>query len=209
MAWIFKNPADALEFFDAAAAGGETWYSWVVDHLPSLLPSPLNALDFQQPQNGADPQIGAAGPDAPAAGPDAPAAVQIAAPTLAIGVSQPAVAGTPGADVFPLDYAALLAAVAPLPTVAQISGYSAAQGDVVDVSAILRGSYAPLTADNAQVRVSEDASAAFATVDFNVGTAANPHWVALAKLDGVQAGDAVNVVLDATHTVALHAALLA
>src|SRR5436190_1722090 len=62
-----------------------------------------------------------------------------------------AVAGTPHADVFPLDIATVNAAVAPVPQPAQITGYSALQGDVIDFSAILHGSYAPLTPDTAQL----------------------------------------------------------
>ena len=124
-------------------------------------------------------------------------------------VSQADVTGTPGADVFVVAIATLTAAVAPTPALAEISGYSATQGDVIDFSAILRGSYAPLTADSAQLRITQDASGTFATLDFNVGTAQDPHWTALAKLDGVQIGDAVNVALDATHTVQLNSAWLA
>jgi hypothetical protein len=203
MAWIFKNPADIQEFFAAVTGGSETFYSWFVDHTPSLLPWPLNATDFQPPQSSADLQLSQGGSDAPA---DVPVAVPL--PALGI-MSQAALAGTPGADVFPLDIGTVMAAVAPVPTLVQISGYSAGQGDVVDVSAVLRGSYAPLTADSAQVRVAEAASNAFATLDFNAGSAQDPHWVALAKLDGVQAGETVNVVLDASHTVELHSTLLA
>jgi hypothetical protein len=206
MAWIFKYPADVLEFFAAAADGNEALYSWFVDHTPSLLTWPLNPTDFQPQQGSAEIQLSQSGPDLQLSqsGPEAPATVQIVAPMLALAIaSQPAVAGTPGADVFPLDIATVMAAVAPTPVVAEISGYSASEGDVVDLAAVLRGSYAPLTADSAQVRVTEAASNAFATLDFNVGSTQNPHWVALAKLDGVQSGETVNVVLDATHTVAL------
>jgi len=115
--------------------------------------------------------------------------------------------GTPHADVFPLDMATLNAAVAPAPQPALITGYSALQGDVIDFSAILHGSYAPLTPDTAQLRVA--ASATSTTFDFNIGTAERPHWTALATLDGVHVGDTVNVALDATHTVHLQAAWLA
>lgn len=122
--------------------------------------------------------------------------------------SAPALAaiGTPGADVFPLNIATLNAAVAPAPQFEQITGYSASQGDVIDFSAILHGSYAPLTPDTTQLRVT--ASSASATLDFNIGTAEHPHWAALATLDGVHVGDTVNVALDASHTVHLQAAWL-
>jgi hypothetical protein len=203
MAWIFKNPTDIQDFFAAVTGGSETFYSWFVDHTPSLPPWPLDATEVRPPQSGADSQFSQGGTDAPA---NLPIAVPL--PTLGI-ASQAALSGTPGADVFPLGIGTVMAAVAPSPTLVQISGYNAAQGDVVDVSAVLRGSYAPLTADSAQVRVAEAASNAVATLDFNVGTAQNPHWVALAKLDGVQAGDTVNIVLDTSHTVELHSTLLA
>jgi len=203
MAWIFKNRADIEEFFAAVTGGSEAFHAWFVDHLPVLLPPSLHVTDVWQPQGNIAQQLFQSGADTPAN-------VQIAAPTPAVGIaSLAAVAGTPGADVFPLDIWTLMAAVAPTPEVVQISGYSAAQGDVVDLSAVLRGSYAPLTAETAQVRVTEDASAAFATLDFNAGSAQDPHWVALAKLDGVQAGDTVSVALDATHTVALQSTWLA
>ena len=138
-----------------------------------------------------------------------------AAPAFAVGspsmpsssTPAPAAVGTPGADVFPLNIATLNAAVAPAPQLAQITGYSASQGDVIDFSAILRGSYAPLTPDTTQLRVT--ASSTSATLDFNIGTAEHPHWTELATLDGVHAGDTVNVALDATHTVHLQASWLA
>lgn len=131
-------------------------------------------------------------------------ASESAAPAPAL----PSVVGTPGADVFAVDIATLNAAVAVPPAVLPITGYSAAQGDVIDFSAILRGSYAPLTPDSTQLRVTEAASGNSATLDFNVGTAQHPHWVALAALDGVHAGDTIKVALDANHTVELHSAWL-
>jgi hypothetical protein len=202
MAWPFKNLDDVLEFFEWARDRAPDDYSWFFDHLPSLFPTPLNPTDYWPSQSNAALEFAQSATDAPAA-------VQNAAPMPLLGIISPAVVGTPGADVFPLDYAALLAAVAPAPTVAQISGYSAAQGDVVDLSAVLRGSYAPVTAESTQVRVTADASAASATLDLNVGSAQNTHWVALASLDGVLAGETVHVALDASHTVALQATLLA
>jgi hypothetical protein len=44
------------------------------------------------------------------------------------------------------------------------------------------------------VRVSEDASGAFAALEVNTAG----HWTEVAQLDGVHAGDSVNVVLDQT-----------
>jgi hypothetical protein len=121
---------------------------------------------------------------------------------------QPAAAGTPGPDVFALDRTALVAATAVPPSIALISDYKAAQGDVIDFSSVLQASYAPLPADNVQLRVAEDAGAAFATLQLNAGSATSPFWLGLAKLDGVHLGDAVNISLDATHMVHLNATWL-
>ncbi|MEJ0075774.1 MAG: cadherin domain-containing protein [Alphaproteobacteria bacterium] len=117
------------------------------------------------------------------------------------------VVGGAGADAFVFDQAVL---TAPAAQVTHIADYSAMQGDIIDVSAIvtlppvMRGAPAPTDAD--MVRVAEDASGAFATLQVsNAG-----QWTAVAQLDGVHAGDAVNVVLDATHAQhQLHAAWLA
>jgi hypothetical protein len=119
-----------------------------------------------------------------------------------------AIDGTPGPDVFVLDKSTLAAATAVPPSVVLIPDYKASEGDLIDFSSLLQVSYAPLPADAVQLRVAEDASAAFATLQLNVGSAANPFWTAVAKLDGVHAGDAVHVSLDATHTVHLSAGWL-
>jgi hypothetical protein len=178
---------------DGGTDNGAAPYVWFADQAAVAQPQSANAPESQVAESNTE-----ASTNAPEA-----------APAMSAVPGQAAVTGTPNADVFPLDIGTLTAAVAPTPALAQISGYSAAQGDVVDFSAILRGSYAPMTADSAQLRVTADTSGAFATLDFNVGTAQNPHWTALAKLDGVHVGDAVNVALDAAHTVQLHAAWLA
>ena len=96
----------------------------------------------------------------------------------------------------------------PSASIAVISDYKASDGDLIDFSSLLQISYAPLSADAAQLRVAEDVSATFATLQLNVGNAANPFWTAVVKLDGVHAGDAVNALLDATHTVHLSAGWL-
>jgi hypothetical protein len=117
------------------------------------------------------------------------------------------VAGGGGADTFIFGQGVL---TAPAASVTHIADYSALQGDIIDVSAIVtlppivRGGPAPTDAD--MVRVAEDTSGAFATLEVSGGG----HWTAVAQLDGVHAGDAVNVALDATHTPhQLHAAWLA
>ena len=119
-----------------------------------------------------------------------------------------AIPAAPGPDIFVLDKTTLSAATAVPPSIALISDYKASDGDLIDFSSLLQISYAPLSADAVQIRVAEDVSATFATLQLNVGNAANPFWTAVAKLDGVHAGDAVNVLLDATHTVHLSAGWL-
>jgi large repetitive protein len=117
------------------------------------------------------------------------------------------VVGGAGADTFA--FAATVLGTAGSP-VTHIADYSALQGDIIDVSAIvtlppiMRGQAAPTDAD--MVRVAEDASGAFATLEVNSAG----HWMAVAQLDAMHAGDAVNVVLDGTHAPhQLHAAWLA
>jgi len=92
--------------------------------------------------------------------------------------------------------------------VAHIASYSAAQGDVFDFSALQ-------VADAARVRVVEDATDAFATLQVDTGGgivgrggASNAHWESVAQVDGVHAGDAVNVLLDPAHVAQLHAGYL-
>jgi hypothetical protein len=170
------------------ADSGGVLYSWSLEQAPG--PSPPYANSVQNPVSGGGAQTDVGSPSMPSSSTPAPATV-----------------GTPDADVFPLNIATLNAAVAPAPQIAQITGYSASQDDVIDFSAILRGSYAPLTPDTTQLRVT--ASSTSATLDFNIGTAEHPHWTELATLDGVHAGDTVNVALDATHTVHLQASWLA
>jgi hypothetical protein len=117
----------------------------------------------------------------------------------------PAIAATSGPDIFVLDKSTLADAMAFPPSVRPVPDYKAAEGDLIDFSSLLQVSFAPLTPDAVQLRVAEDSGATFATLQLNVRSAADPFWTTVAKLDGVHAGDAVNVALDATHTVHLSA----
>jgi hypothetical protein len=196
MAWPFKKTFGVSDDdpFAIGPVSEATSYAWFTDQMP--------ASSNLVPENGPAPQ--------PEGNSDGPVSDQGAGPMPSSGIAdQAAITGSQGADVFTVDIATLTAAVAPAPIVLEISGYSATQGDVIDFSAILIGSYAPLAAGDVQLRVTENAGATFATLDFNVGTAEKPHWVSLAKLDGVQVGDTVNVAVDATHTVQLQSAWLA
>jgi VCBS repeat-containing protein len=126
---------------------------------------------------------------------DGTAAVQ----TLAPGQSA---TGTSGADTFVITSAA--ASV-------HIADYSAAQGDAFDFSGLQ-------VADAAKVRVIEDASDAFATLQIDIGAdgpimrgagaAPASHWVSVAQVDGVHAGDAIDVWLNPAQIAHLHAGLL-
>jgi len=199
MAWIRRKSAneldstglsDAWEFVYGSDADGYVW-------------SPDESGDVQAktPSAGGEPS-GNGEASVPAASGNA-----IGVPPQGY-PAQPAIAGTAGADVFVLDKVALAFATAPVPAPVQIAGYSAAQGDVLDVSGILRVPPGLLSAETVPLRVTEDGSAAFSTLELSLGSQPGSLWIALAELDGVLAGDAVNVSLDATHTVELTAGWL-
>jgi hypothetical protein len=96
-------------------------------------------------------------------------------------------------------------------TAAHIADYSALQGDTIDVSALLTRTQsdpaappAPpgLRPSNAMlVQAQEDASGTFATLRVNTDGGYGGHWVDIAQLDGIHAGDVINVMLDPTHAV--------
>jgi hypothetical protein len=107
-------------------------------------------------------------------------------------------AGGAGADTFVFEQLVL---DTPAPAT-HIAEYSALQGDIIDVSAIVTLPAMPVTrggampappAPDSMVRVSEGASGAFAALEVNTAG-----WTEVAQLDGVHAGDSVNVVLDQT-----------
>jgi len=134
---------------------------------------------------------------------------QVAAPARSDASAPNDTNGTSGADTFLVHTGTLAAAVAQPPAIPQFSGYSAAQGDVIDFTAIRSVAFVADKPDSSQLRVVEDTSGQSATFQFNFGTAQNPAWTELAKLDGVQLGDTVKVAVDATHILELHSAWLA
>lgn len=193
-----KNTPGAPDFdpsdLDQISDGDATFLGWNSDQAAPPSPQFANALV----------QLGL--PDAPTTRPDAAAAVPSGpAPS---GPAPTDVTGTSGADTFLVHTGTLAAAVATPPTIPQFSGYSAAQGDVIDFAAMRAVAFIASTPDSSLVRVTAEPNASFATFEFNFGTAEHPNWTALAKLDGVHTGDTVNVALDATHTVQLQAAWL-
>jgi hypothetical protein len=101
------------------------------------------------------------------------------------------VAGTAGADAFVFDTSVVAAAAGFGPALPHIAGYSAAQGDTLDVSMIYAGYSGALNAD--MLRVVEHADNGSATVQLN--SYANG-WISVAQLYGVHAGDAVNAVVN-------------
>jgi hypothetical protein len=130
-----------------------------------------------------------------------------AAQTVASGQT---VTGTSGADSFVMDPSTILVQQAQTQPIAHVVGYSAAQGDTFDFSALAQtnlpsGLAAALASGD--FRVAEDASGTFATLQVHDGAGASD-WLSVAQLDGVHAGDPVNVALDAAHVAHLHAAVL-
>jgi hypothetical protein len=84
-----------------------------------------------------------------------------------------------------------------------VADYSAAHGDVIDLTALFSAAAAkanPLTL----VHAVEDASGTFAELQINTAAAGKPaHWVDIAQLDGVHAGDAVDLNIDSSHPSAM------
>ena len=64
------------------------------------------------------------------------------------------------------------------------------------------------------MRAVEDPSGSFATLQVNTTTdsvVSNAHWISVAQVDGLHAGDAVNVLIDGhsgIHAAQIHAGLL-
>jgi hypothetical protein len=104
--------------------------------------------------------------------------------------------------------------------ITHLADYSAAQGDSFDFSALTSAFHAWNVTDASLVRVVEDHSGTFATLQLNTTPGqvsimptlqVAPTWVNVAQLDGAHAGDAVNVLVDshaAIHLAHLHVDLL-
>jgi subtilase family serine protease len=115
--------------------------------------------------------------------------------------------GGPGADTFVFDQTALAdahASPAVLDTITDddqgnSGSYSSAEGDQIDLSALLSAAYNHGSGEavGSLVRVVESGTGANLQIDPD-GTTNGSNWVTIARLDGIHAGEAVNVILDAT-----------
>ena len=131
----------------------------------------------------------------------------IGADMLNGGAGLDAIVGGAGGDRFVFDNAAYADATAAVPLVDYIndydrgnsSAYSAAEGDQIDLSALLAAAYGAGQAVGALVRVVQngDSTGALVQVDTD-GTVNGIHWVTIAQLDGIHIGNAVNAVLDSS-----------
>jgi hypothetical protein len=115
--------------------------------------------------------------------------------------------GGAGTDRFVFDQTTLAAATSSTPHIDQVADYSAAHGDVMDLTALFSAAAAkvnPLTL----VHAVEDASGTFAELQINTAAAGkSAHWVDIAQLDGVHSGDALALRIDPSHpsaTVKIH-----
>ncbi|MDP1584286.1 MAG: cadherin domain-containing protein [Bradyrhizobium sp.] len=90
-----------------------------------------------------------------------------------------------------------------------VADYSFAEGDRFDFSALTPAFH--VKHDSMVVRAVEDAGGTFAILQVNTGALEKaPNWVDVARLDGLNAGDAVDVLIDnhGVHLAHLHVGLL-
>jgi hypothetical protein len=111
-----------------------------------------------------------------------------------------------GADRFVFDASALTDAQAATPIFDEVKDYdqgggkfNVAEGDVVDVSAIVQSAFDGGQSANALVRVVDDPSNAHALLQVDSdGTANGILWNTVAQLDGIHGGETVNAILDSS-----------
>jgi hypothetical protein len=103
--------------------------------------------------------------------------------------------GGSGPDVFAFDAAALTDAQAGI--FDRITDYHLAEGDQLDLSALLAAAFAGGQPAGALVRVIDHGGATFSELQIDSDGGANgAHWLTIAHLDGVHGSDLVNVILD-------------
>jgi Ca2+-binding RTX toxin-like protein len=81
------------------------------------------------------------------------------------------------------------------------AAYNSGEGDQIDLSALLSAAYnhGSGQAVASLVRAVEDSSGTFAKLQVDTdGTANGVNWITIARLDGLQPGNAVNIILDPT-----------
>ena len=141
-----------------------------------------NGNDFLEGFGGDDFLVGGAGND-----------------TLVGGASLDMLIGGSGSDRFVFDNLALSDATAAIPLVDYINdydrgnsgAYSAAEGDQIDVSALVSAAFDTGQAAGALVRVVERPDAPFAELQVDAdGTGIGANWVTIAELDGIHLGNA-------------------
>jgi hypothetical protein len=82
---------------------------------------------------------------------------------------------------------------------AHVADYHAAQGDIIDVTALASQFHNAGLADGMLTRVVEDPGGSFAVLQVNtnsLGLKAGATWANVAQLDGVHSGDLVNALVD-------------
>jgi glucose/arabinose dehydrogenase len=107
--------------------------------------------------------------------------------------------GGAGSDIVVFDATALAAAKAQTPLFDRITDYSAAGGDQIDLSALLSPAYNHGSGQAVATLVRAVVSGTGVNLQIDTDGAANgAHWTTIARLDGVHAGNGVNVILDSS-----------
>ena len=123
------------------------------------------------------------------------------------GAGSDVLTGGPDTDIFVFDTAALTDARAATPVFDRIADYnqgstgsfSAAEGDQIDLSTLLSAAYNHGNGQPVSSLVRAVASGGGADLQIDVDGAANGvNWVTIARLDGIQSGNTLNIILDFT-----------
>jgi Ca2+-binding RTX toxin-like protein len=121
--------------------------------------------------------------------------------TVLGGAGSDTLAGEGAADKFVFDASAIADAQAATPVFDRITDYNFAEGDQIDLSALLAAAYShgggqPVSA---LVRAVEDAGNNFAYLQIDTdGSANGANFVTVARLDGLHPGNSLSVILDAS-----------